>query len=221
MLIGEPMSDQQWGLPEVRSLTSQAPLASPCFRVAHLQSEVGTKDLSQERKGTYNAGGNYRIHDLFGEAWKFRICSVFFYLKYFGTPKYQNTLGRFSPSLCFSANRKLPKLFGSPRIQEYLMYIFLFAWSIPRNISGNNFQRHGKHKYFWPVTPPIIRGSPDREARGQSFMYYPRNPRNINLFVRVPDREDRWPRRPENFMCKSFMCLFCSLEIFKSRKNQE
>ena len=48
-----------------------------------------------------------------------------------------------------------------------------------------------KHKSFWPVTPPVTGGSPDREARGQSFMYYPRNPRNINLFVRIPDREDR------------------------------
>ena len=41
------------------------------------------------------------------------------------------------------------------------------------------------------VTPLVTGGSPDREARGQSFMYYLRNPRNINLFVRIPDREDR------------------------------
>ena len=56
-------------------------------------------------------------------------------------------------------------------------------------ISGK--KKAHKHKSFWPVTPPVTRGSPDREARGQSFMYYPRNPRNINLFVRIPDREDR------------------------------
>ena len=48
-----------------------------------------------------------------------------------------------------------------------------------------------KHKSFWPVTPPVTGGSPDREARGQSFMCSPRNPRNINLFVRIPDQEDR------------------------------
>ena len=48
-----------------------------------------------------------------------------------------------------------------------------------------------KHKSFWPVTPPVTGGSPDREAVGQSFVYYPRSPRNINLFVRIPDREDR------------------------------
>ena len=56
-------------------------------------------------------------------------------------------------------------------------------------ISGK--KKAHKHKSFWPVTPPVTRGSPDREARGQSFMCYPRNPRNINLFVRIPDREDR------------------------------
>ena len=48
-----------------------------------------------------------------------------------------------------------------------------------------------KHKTFWPVTPLVIGGSPDRQARGQRFMCYPRNPRYINLFVRAPDREDR------------------------------
>ena len=48
-----------------------------------------------------------------------------------------------------------------------------------------------KHKSFWPVTPLVPGGSPDWEARGQSLMYDPRNPRNINLFVRIPDREDR------------------------------
>ena len=60
-----------------------------------------------------------------------------------------------------------------------------------------------KHTSFWPVTPPVTGGSPDQEARGQSFgspdqeargqsfMCYPRNPRNISLFVRIPDREDR------------------------------
>ena len=65
-----------------------------------------------------------------------------------------------------------------------------------------------KHKSFWPVTPPVTGGSPDREARGQSFMCYPRNPRNINLFVRIPDREDRWPGRPGKVLCAKVLCAF-------------
>ena len=59
-----------------------------------------------------------------------------------------------------------------------------------------------KHKSFWPVTPPVTGGSPDWEARGQSFMCYPRNPRNISLFVRIPDREDRRPGWPEKVLCR-------------------
>ena len=65
-----------------------------------------------------------------------------------------------------------------------------------------------KHKSFWPVTLSVTRGSPDRETRGQSFMYYPRNPRNINIFVRIPDREDRWPGRPERVLCAKVLCAF-------------
>ena len=74
-----------------------------------------------------------------------------------------------------------------------------------------------KHKSFWPVTPPVTGDSPDREARGQSFMYYPRNPRNINLFVRIPDREDRWPGRPEKNLCAQVLCAF-SAPYFQSWK---
>ena len=47
-----------------------------------------------------------------------------------------------------------------------------------------------KHKSFWQVTPPVTRPSPDREARGHMFMCYLRNPRNINVFARVPGREN-------------------------------
>ena len=68
-----------------------------------------------------------------------------------------------------------------------------------RHININIFGR-------WPLRWPG--GSPDREARGQSFMYYPRNPRNINLFVRMPDREDRWPGRPERVLCAKVLCAF-------------
>ena len=59
-------------------------------------------------------------------------------------------------------------------------------------------------------------GSPDREARGQKFMCCVRNPRNINIFVRVPGREESGSRpggsvtgvTEKLFMCQMFMCLF-------------
>ena len=72
----------------------------------------------------------------------------------------------------------------SPLLTSLLESCFLLV-----HVSGK--KKAHKHKSFWPVTPPVTGGSPDREARGQSFMCYPRNPRNIHLFVRTPDREDR------------------------------
>ena len=48
-----------------------------------------------------------------------------------------------------------------------------------------------KHQQFFPVTGQVGGGSPDRVARGQTFMCCVRNPRNINIFVQVPGREDR------------------------------
>ena len=70
-----------------------------------------------------------------------------------------------------------------------------------------------KHKSFWPVTPPGTGGSPDREARGQSFMCYPRNPRNINFLSGYPTGGPVTGATGRSFMCKSFMCLFRSLSI--------
>ena len=69
-------------------------------------------------------------------------------------------------------------------------------WGRGRRGGSQGKKKAHKHKSFWPVTPPVTGGSPDRESRGQSFMYCPRNPRNINLFVRYPtgrtgDRGDR------------------------------
>ena len=79
-----------------------------------------------------------------------------------------------------------------------------------KNVTSNNQERkrHINMNVFgqWPLRWPG--GSPDREARGQSFMYYPRNPRNINLFVRIPDREDRCPGRPERVLCVKVLCAF-------------
>ena len=89
------------------------------------------------------------------------------------------------------------------------------------NFSGGCFsgkRKAHKHKSFWPVTPPVTGGSPDQEARGQSFMCYPRNPRNISLFLRIP--EDTRQGGPvteatgKSFMYKSFMCLFCFRAVF-------
>ena len=49
-------------------------------------------------------------------------------------------------------------------------------------------------------------------ARGQKFMCCVRNPRNINVFVRVPGRvpgrEDRWPEWPRNCLCAKCLCAF-------------
>ena len=47
----------------------------------------------------------------------------FFYLKYSGTPKYRNMLGKFLSKSALLSKRKLPKVFGAPRIQEYVMHI--------------------------------------------------------------------------------------------------
>ena len=67
-------------------------------------------------------------------------------------------------------------------------------------------------------------GSPDRVgggvsrpvARGQKFMCCVRNPRNINVFVRVPGWEESGSRPGGSvtgvtgklFMCQMFMCLY-------------
>ena len=50
-------------------------------------------------------------------------------------------------------------------------------------------------------------------ARGQKFMCCARNPRNTNIFVRVPGREESGTRpvtgvTEKLFMCQMFMCLF-------------
>ena len=61
-------------------------------------------------------------------------------------------------------------------------------------------------------------GSPDQVARGQMFMCCVWKPRNINIFVWVLGREDRWPggsvtgATEKLFMCQMFICLFWPLE---------
>ena len=81
-----------------------------------------------------------------------------------------------------------------------------------------------KHKQIFPVTARAGGGSPDRVgggvsrpvARGQKFMCCVRNPRSINIFVRVPGREESGSRpggsvtgvTEKLVMCQMFMCLF-------------
>ena len=88
------------------------------------------------------------------------------------------------------------------KTSKVLMTIFCLRGRSQLN-SGKKKAR--KHKSFWPVTPPVTGGSPNREARGQRFMCYPRNPRNINLFVRIPDREDRWPGWRDRVLCEKVL----------------
>ena len=76
-----------------------------------------------------------------------------------------------------------------------------------------------KHKQIFPVTARA--GGVSRPvARGQKFMCCVRNPRNINVFVRVPGREAPGSRpgglvtgvTEKLFMCQMFMCLFRPLK---------
>ena len=70
------------------------------------------------------------------------------------------------------------------------------------------------------VSRPGGGGSPDRWPGGQEFMCCVRNPRNINVFVRVPGREESGSRpggsvtgvTEKLFMCQMFMCLFWPLK---------
>ena len=64
-----------------------------------------------------------------------------------------------------------------------------------------------KHKSFWPVTPPVTGGSPDRGGQESKFMYYLSEPKEHKSFCPDTRPEDRWPERPEKIMCKSYMCL--------------
>ena len=57
-------------------------------------------------------------------------------------------------------------------------------------------------------------------ARGQRFLCYPQNPRNINLLFGYPtgvtgDRGDR-----TEFMCQSFMCLYAPFKTGKKKSTK-
>ena len=103
-------------------------------------------------------------------------------------------------------------------------------------ISGK--EKAHKHKQIFPVTARAGGGSPDRVgggvvsrpvARGQKFMCCVRNPRNINVFVRVPGREESGSRpggsvtevTKKLFMCQMFMCLFRPLQLPRGPNDQK
>ena len=80
--------------------------------------------------------------------------------------------------------------------------------SVRLSTSDSGKKKAHKHKSFWPVTPPVTGRSPDREARGQSFMCCPRNPRNIKSF-----RPDTRPGGPVTgatgkVLCEKVLCAF-------------
>ena len=94
-----------------------------------------------------------------------------------------------------------------------------------QKLSGK--EKAHKHKQIFPVTAregggglPTGWGGVSRPvARGQKFMCCVRNPRNINVFVRVPGREESGSRpggsvtgvTKKLFMCQMFMRLFWPL----------
>ena len=96
-------------------------------------------------------------------------------------------------------------------------------------VSGK--EKAHKHKQILPVTARVGGGALPTGwpgvsrpvARGQKFMCCVRNPRNINIFVRVPGREDSGTRpggsvtgvTEKLFMCQMFMCLFRPLGLAK------
>ena len=103
------------------------------------------------------------------------------------------------------------------------------AWQVEKSspkISGK--EKAHKHKQIFSVTArvggvfrPGGRGSPDRWSGVKSLCAVWRNPRNINVFVRVPGREESgFPAgrkvtgvTEKLFMCQMFMCLFRPLKF--------
>ena len=69
-----------------------------------------------------------------------------------------------------------------------------------RSLKSGKEKAH-KHKQIFLVTARVGGGSPDRglpsSGQGQKFMCCVRNLRNINIFVRVPGREDPVPGRED------------------------
>ena len=80
--------------------------------------------------------------------------------------------------------------------------------SVGADCNSGRKKAHKHKKSFWPVTVRWGEEVSGRVSRGQRFMCYLRNPRNINLFVQVPDREDRWPGWPDRVLCAKVLWAF-------------
>ena len=113
----------------------------------------------------------------------------------------------FGPSLCTCFGNQKSEIETSKKAASEMISVPAQPRHKSQKWESGKKKAH-KHKSFWPVTLPVTGGSPDREARGESFMHYPRNPRNINLFVRIPDREDPWPGDRKKFYVQKFYVPF-------------
>ena len=89
-----------------------------------------------------------------------------------------------------------------------------FSRGFPQNFSEEKEKAH-KHKQILPVTarvggggglPTGWPGVSRPVARGQKFMCCVRNPRNINIFVRVPGREDLGTRPGGSVTVRESVC---------------
>ena len=81
----------------------------------------------------------------------------FFYLKFSGTPKYGNTLGNYLPVGPAQQTTENYQQYSGCSEQRNVLCI-CFAYSIPRDISGNNIQQHGILGGFIEITS-LIKGA--------------------------------------------------------------
>ena len=109
-----PVAPQHEAWLSMLYLQMQKDLSGPSGQKGWRGSASGTMRAEIIADMIYSEGSEYPEHAMH-----------FYYPKYSGTPKYRNMLGKFSPSLCVSANRKLPKVFGAPGIQEYVLHCLL------------------------------------------------------------------------------------------------
>ena len=113
----------------------------------------------------------------------------------------------------------LQKLRISPVIPwKYLPFLEILRAQHPSKITKNNSQ--GIH--FAIISCQKIKKKLSGDCLGevggvlptgwpwcQMFMCCVRNPRNINIFVRVLGREDWWPGWPRNRLCAKCLCALC------------
>ena len=136
-----------------------------------------------------------------------------------------------SPSTLRPTTRGAPRLLSKP--SAHSQRSSGTGWAFSLRLSPASSQERKRHininKFFRRLPGPG--GSHDRVgggvsrpvARGQKFMCCVGNPRNINVFVRVPGREESGSRpggsvtgvTEKLFMCQMFMCLLRPLSSVK------